>query len=820
MDPSQSWAGVVAAPAGARQARERLAAFFWRPVYFYLRRQGYDADASVALAKSVFEQARPGPRLRESLLLALDEIGSDISPSDPLIVDHATAEAHLSLLPEEPTEAFRQAWTAEIVRRALGTFYEECQREGRSDHYDILNRRYGWRMNTPEHTREERRARGRFREALRQTVASALAGEAEVDEELAVLGEALPSEIASCPRCGRGIDPKVVEQMFAGFCPGCLLQAGLDPAPPLEQIGAYEIVARLGQGAFGETYQARQAGGRDVLLRILAGPEEIEKARAAMRLRHPAIAAVYDAGTADGFSFVVFEKVDGQSVAEAAPFSRERAQEIVRVVAEGVHAAHETRLAHGRIEASNVVIDQDGRPHVNEASLAPFTPETVAADVAGLVTLLELCTGGSSADRGGSYSTVRDLLVSLDRGKTRRTGAPAAPQGSATSMARDRSREETMARERGSRIPFIVGAVFAVAAGAVGIGLLFSAFSTPSSPPTPPRPNVHESAGSPLEEALNRLEQARDSADTAGMEAFVRAWPQEVEGQVVLARALFSQQKFDEAEEGARRALRIDAKAGCAWRLLGLIAMERGDLTAAGAAFEKGREPYYGWRLPHGVADDAEERLAAALAAYIAGQPEKARAELSEAGRLETSPEVARWTGVILGVLGDPEANIQWQTQALHLRAEYVPAMMERGSAQARLGRHEAALADFEAVIRHVPQSFPALLQAGVALAQLERPARAKTMLTRALEIRRDVGLAWLTRAQVQGRLGDWTGALEDATEFLELERGHGNGHLERGRALWKLSRAGEAQEEFDLAVMADPRLRTEVERIRQDNER
>jgi serine/threonine protein kinase len=79
---------------------------------------------------------------------------------------------------------------------------------------------------------------------------------------------------------------------------------------PGARFGAYEILGRLGAGAMGEVYRARDTRlGREVAIKIL--PAEFaessdrrrrfeQESRAAGALNHPNIVTVYEAGTEGG----------------------------------------------------------------------------------------------------------------------------------------------------------------------------------------------------------------------------------------------------------------------------------------------------------------------------------------------------------------------------------------------------------------------------------------------------------------------------------------------------------------------------------------
>src|SRR5215510_6027819 len=88
----------------------------------------------------------------------------------------------------------------------------------------------------------------------------------------------------------------------------------------------YEILGKLGAGAFGEVYEARDAElGRKVAIKrirldaIAEGPEleEVKKrflleAQVAAKLRHPGVVTIHDIKAQGSSSFMVMERVEGE----------------------------------------------------------------------------------------------------------------------------------------------------------------------------------------------------------------------------------------------------------------------------------------------------------------------------------------------------------------------------------------------------------------------------------------------------------------------------------------------------------------------------
>src|ERR1700685_4819152 len=89
-------------------------------------------------------------------------------------------------------------------------------------------------------------------------------------------------------------------------------------------IGHYRIVEKIGSGAMGEVFRARDERlGRDVALKLIRpassdNPDHLRRfeleARAAAALNHPNIVAIYDVGFNDGTPYIVCELLEGKTL--------------------------------------------------------------------------------------------------------------------------------------------------------------------------------------------------------------------------------------------------------------------------------------------------------------------------------------------------------------------------------------------------------------------------------------------------------------------------------------------------------------------------
>jgi thiol-disulfide isomerase/thioredoxin len=216
----------------------------------------------------------------------------------------------------------------------------------------------------------------------------------------------------------------------------------------------------------GVVFRARQKGANRVvaLKMILAGQfasdEQVrrfrQEAEEAGRLDHPNIVPIYQVGEVLGQHYFSMKLIEGGSlVGRSRPFAGgpRAAVALVLTVARAVHYAHQRGVLHRDLKPGNILIDEQGEPHVTDFGLAKhlgseggtqsgavlgtpgyMAPEqaagrrdvSVAADVHGLgAVLYELLTGRPPFQ---GESTMETLLVVLQREAPRpRVLNPAVP---------------------------------------------------------------------------------------------------------------------------------------------------------------------------------------------------------------------------------------------------------------------------------------------------------------------------------------------------------------------------------------------------------
>ena len=151
------------------------------------------------------------------------------------------------------------------------------------------------------------------------------------------------------------------------------------------RLGRFELLSELGRGAQAVVWLAHDPRlDREVALKLLnpatdaqaADAQEgwLDEARAVSRLSHPNIVPVFEADTHAGQPYLVFEYVEGPTLAQARRSKPGRpardAVELLLGVLDALAAAHEQGLVHRDLKPSNVLLGSDGRARVMDFGIA------------------------------------------------------------------------------------------------------------------------------------------------------------------------------------------------------------------------------------------------------------------------------------------------------------------------------------------------------------------------------------------------------------------------------------------------------------------
>ena len=163
------------------------------------------------------------------------------------------------------------------------------------------------------------------------------------------------------------------------------------PAAPTAlptHFGRYQVIGLIGAGGMGQVYKARDPEvDRLVAVKVpnkllVAAHREraidlfIGEARAAGKVDHPNVLAVYDVGREGQQPYVVMKYLEGVGLDAWLDARGGRAADLdvavdlVCQVADGLHAVHQQGIVHRDIKPSNVIIDGAGHPKLMDFGVA------------------------------------------------------------------------------------------------------------------------------------------------------------------------------------------------------------------------------------------------------------------------------------------------------------------------------------------------------------------------------------------------------------------------------------------------------------------
>ena len=205
--------------------------------------------------------------------------------------------------------------------------------------------------------------------------------------------------------------------------------------------GRYRILSHLADGGMASVYVAMDGRlDREVALKIMrpglaTDAVSVERfrseARAAARLSHPNVVAVYDQGEDSGDVFLAMELVHGKTLREViyeeAPFTAREALAILEPVLAALRAAHTAGIIHRDVKPENVIVRADGEIKVADFGLArAITTQTATSQTGVLLGTASYLSPeqveGSQADQRSDVYAAGLLLFEMLTGRKAITG--------------------------------------------------------------------------------------------------------------------------------------------------------------------------------------------------------------------------------------------------------------------------------------------------------------------------------------------------------------------------------------------------------------
>ena len=160
-----------------------------------------------------------------------------------------------------------------------------------------------------------------------------------------------------------------------------------------ERIGHYRVVDRIGRGAMGVVYSARdERTGRAVALKVMMADLEGDKetrerfareANVSGRMAHRNVINVYELAEEDGRMYMVMELLEGDTLndymKQVGSLSLEHTLDLMMQVCEGLAIAHAHGVVHRDIKPGNLFVLRDGGLKILDFGVARLANSSMTA---------------------------------------------------------------------------------------------------------------------------------------------------------------------------------------------------------------------------------------------------------------------------------------------------------------------------------------------------------------------------------------------------------------------------------------------------------
>ena len=161
----------------------------------------------------------------------------------------------------------------------------------------------------------------------------------------------------------------------------------------ISQLGRYNVIGELGQGAMGTVYKAvdplidRIVAIKTINLTLAVDEKDeyesrfYQEAKAAGRLSHPNIVTIYDVGKSGEIAYIAMEFLQGRELRDVLNNGQRmpvvQVINVVAQVAQGLAYAHENGIVHRDIKPSNIMIVRDGHVKITDFGIARMASAAV-----------------------------------------------------------------------------------------------------------------------------------------------------------------------------------------------------------------------------------------------------------------------------------------------------------------------------------------------------------------------------------------------------------------------------------------------------------
>jgi len=190
-------------------------------------------------------------------------------------------------------------------------------------------------------------------------------------------------------------------------------------------VQGFEIVRSVGRGTTAEVFEARDAHGRTVAVKVFPPDSRSmrwhawSEAEQLAKLDHPSILKIHEFGEDEGKPYIAMEFVNGPSlerrILEQGAFFQEDAVRMVRKIAEGLAYAHSMGVFHGDVRPRNVLLRNGDPLHPVLCDFGLNSTGSKAADIPALAEILRFAAGSHPLADRLRVTSIELAISEIDR---------------------------------------------------------------------------------------------------------------------------------------------------------------------------------------------------------------------------------------------------------------------------------------------------------------------------------------------------------------------------------------------------------------------
>jgi len=216
-----------------------------------------------------------------------------------------------------------------------------------------------------------------------------------------------------------------------------------------QSIKGYELIAQLGEGAYGAVYRANQPQvKREVAVKVILPeyanqPDFIRRfeaeAQLVAQLEHIHIVPLYDYWREPGGAYLVMRLMKGgsleDSLRENGPWEPPDAARLVDQIASALEAAHKQGVVHRDLKPANILLDEDSNAYLSDFGIAKEMGADASVTQTGAIVGTPAYLTPEQVQSGRLlWTRSTDRAAAGRAGRTRRRGA--LPGGGGTKRER------------------------------------------------------------------------------------------------------------------------------------------------------------------------------------------------------------------------------------------------------------------------------------------------------------------------------------------------------------------------------------------------